>query len=343
MVTRTDVARLAGVSTAVVSYVINDGPKRVSADTAARVRQAIADLHYQPNVIARALTTGSARLLGFIVPDLTNPFFAELGDAIAAAASARGYDLVVASSQGSPERERSMTLNMAARRVDGIVVATVLDEVSLATLPVGDIPRVLIDDTASVPGVVSVSTSLEEGAYRAVDHLVGHGYADIGIVTGIPAPGRVDERRLGWSRRLADAGLPTGPVILADFTREGGYLATQRHLRSGSVPRALFAVSDLMAVGALRAVHEADLQTPRDVALISFDGSGESDFSWPRLSSVRQPITALAEAAVERAVDGAGPHQASLHLAGDLVLRESCGCQEMTEQGEAQPARPQRS
>lgn len=326
MATRADVARLAGVSTAVVSYVVNDGPKRVSADTAARVRKAIADLQYQPNAIARALTTGSARLLGFIVPDLTNPFFAELGDAIALAASARGYDLVVASSQGSPERERSMTLSMVARRVDGMVVATVLDEVSLATMPVGDIPRVLVDDTASVPGVVSVSTNLEDGAYRAVDHLVGHGYTDIGIATGTPAPGRVDERRAGWERRLAEAGLPPGAVILADFTREGGYQATRAHLRSHPTPRALFVASDLMAVGALRAVHEAGLQTPRDVALIAFDGTGESDFSWPRLSSVRQPISALAEAAVARAVNGAGPDLDSVHFTAELVLRDSCGC-----------------
>lgn len=121
-VTRTDVARYAGVSTAVVSYVINGGPKPVAAATAERVKEAIKVLQYQPNATARALTMGSARLLGMIVPDSTNPYFAELTDAIAQAAAARGYALLAANSRTDPETERQNTLNLVSRQVDAIIM-----------------------------------------------------------------------------------------------------------------------------------------------------------------------------------------------------------------------------
>lgn len=328
-VTRADVARLAGVSTAVVSYVINDGPKRVAPQTEARVRNAVAALRYQPNANARALTTGSPKLLGFIAPDLTNTFFAELGDAIGAAASRRGYDLIVASSHADPELERSITVNLVGRQVDGIIAATVLDAVSLASLPVGGTRRVLVDNSLTAAGVSTVSTDLEEGAHQAVRHLIGHGYSDIAIVTGrSPDPGRVDARREGWQRALTEAGLVGGAVIETDFTRAGAYHAMRTALGSQKAPRAIFAASDLLAVGVLRALHEAGLRIPEDVALVSFDGSAESDFSWPRLTSLRQPISDIADLAVDGVLGVSSLPQAVQRLRGDLVLRESCGCQQ---------------
>ena len=326
-VTRAEVARLAGVSTAVVSYVVNDGPKRVSPGTAARVRKAVADLQYQPNANARALTTGSPKLLGFIAPDLTNSFFAELGDAISAAASRRGYDVIVASSHDSPERERSITVNLVGRRVDGIIAATVLDAVSLATMPVGSTVRVLVDNTVTVPGIASVCTDLEDGGYQATRHLVGHGYADVAIVTGrYDVPGQVDERRQGWQRALGEAGLPAGAVIPTDFTREGGYRAMQAVIRSQPAPRAIFTASDLIAVGVLRAVHEAGLRVPEDVAIVSFDGSVESQYSWPPLTSVRQPIDQIADTALESALDVTAIPRPRQQYRGELLLGTSCGC-----------------
>ena len=326
-VTRADVARLAGVSTAVVSYVVNGGPKHVSPQTAERVRKAIGDLGYRPNALARALTTGSPQLLGFIAPDLTNSFFAELADAVGVAASARGFDVIVASTGDDPERERSVTLNLVGRRVDGIIAATVLDPVSLAGMNVGATPRVLVDDVISIAGTVSIGTDLEDGAYQATNHLIGHGYPDIGIVTGPQLEQqRVDSRRSGWLRALASAGMKPGPVIETDFTRQGGYQGMGRRLRSGPPPRAIFAASDLLAVGALRALHEAELSVPEDVAVVSFDGSAESDFSRPRLTSLRQPINEIAELAVAQAL-GSGTTVASRRrIRGTLVVRESCGC-----------------
>lgn len=326
-VTRTDVARYAGVSTAVVSYVINGGPKPVAAATAARVREAIKVLRYQPNATARALTMGSARLLGMIVPDSTNPYFAELTDAIAQAAAARGYALLAANSRTDAETERQNTLNLVSRQVDAIILATVLSSSEVAAMPVQGIPRVLIDQSSTVHGVPSVSTDFEQGAVTGVQHLISHGHRDIALLVGKDIdPSRVDPRHNGWKKALHEAGLPEGVVGYTDFSRQGGYEATRRLLELPKPPTAIFASSDLLAIGALRAIHEADLSIPDDIAVVSFDGTSESEFSWPQLTTVRQRINEIAEAAVEAALSPSDSDGKIQLLPTELIIRRSCGC-----------------
>lgn len=326
-VTRTDVARYAGVSTAVVSYVINGGPKPVAAATAARVREAIKVLQYHPNATARALTMGSARLLGMIVPDSTNPYFAELTDAIAQTAATRGYAVLAANSRTDAETERSNTLNLVSRQVDAIILATVLSASEVAAMPVQGIPRVLIDQSSFVHGVPTVSTDFEQGAVIGVQHLIGHGHRDIALLAGKDIdPARVDPRQRGWRKALKEAGLPEGHVEYADFTRQGGYEATRRLLSLPTLPTAIFASSDLLAVGALRAIHEAGLSIPADVAVVSFDGTSESEFSWPQLSAVRQPINQIAQAAVDAALNAKDQSGRMQLLPTELIIRRSCGC-----------------
>lgn len=326
-VTRTDVARYAGVSTAVVSYVINGGPKPVATATAARVREAIKVLQYQPNATARALSLGATRLLGMIVPDSTNPYFAELTDAIAQAAAARGYALLAANSRTDADTERQNTLNLVSRQVDAIILATVLSPSEVAAMPVQGIPRVLIDQSSVVHGIPAVSTDFEQGAAIGVQHLIGHGHQDIAILVGKDIdPSRVDPRHSGWKKALQEAGLPEGPAEFTDFTRQGGYEATRRLLDLPKRPTAIFASSDLLAVGALRAIHEAHLSIPQDIAVVSFDGTSESEFSWPQLTTVRQPIARIAEAVLKAALSQDETDGKIQLLAAELIIRRSCGC-----------------
>jgi len=326
-VTRTDVARYAGVSTAVVSYVINGGPKPVAAATAARVREAIKVLQYQPNATARALSLGSTRLLGMIVPDSTNPYFAELTDTIAQAAASRGYALLAANSRTDADTERQNTFNLVSRQVDAIILATVLTPSEVAAMPVQGIPRVLIDQSSAVHGVPTISTDFEQGAAMGVQHLIGHGHQDIAILVGKDIdPSRTDPRHSGWKKALREAGLPEGPAEFTDFTRQGGYEATRKLLDLPKPPTAIFASSDLLAVGALRAIHEANLSVPSDIAVVSFDGTSESEFSWPQLTTVRQPITQIAEAVLEAALSNDNPDGRIQLFPTDLVIRRSCGC-----------------
>ncbi len=134
-VTRADVARYAGVSTAVVSYVVNDGPKRVAPDTALRVRDAIRTLDYRPNATARALKTGSSRMLGLIIPDNRNPLFAELAFAVEVEAEKYGYELALANSADNAETERKHLFNLSSRQVDGLLIAPISHDRKSGGLP----------------------------------------------------------------------------------------------------------------------------------------------------------------------------------------------------------------
>lgn len=322
--TRKDVARLAGVSTAVVSYVVNGGPKKVAPATEARVRDAIAVLGYRPNAAARALKLGSSEMLGMIVPDSTNPFFVMLAHAVEVAAAERGYALLIANSDASVAAERRHVESFASRRVDGVFLSSVLFEPDLRDLESADIPVVLLNHSAESPGFASVGVDLREGARAAVEHLAGHGHRDIGLVMGTATGGGLDGREVGWLEGIRAAGLVPGPVIRAPFHRADGYRVGLELAASADRPTALFASSDILAVGLLRGFHESGVRVPRDIAIVSFDGSPEAEYSWPGLTTLAQPIAEMARAAVEALV-GEGP-TAHRIFPPTLVRRASCGC-----------------
>lgn len=326
-VTRKDVARYAGVSTAVVSYVVNGGPKNVAPATEAKVRHAISILGYRPNAAARALKLGSSEAIGLVVPDSGNPFFALLGHAVEDAAAELGYGLVLANSDSNLAKERRNIRNLAARQVDGVILASCLFEPDLAELESSDIPSVLLNHAAASPGFNSVGVDLEAAARIAVGHLIGHGHTNIGLAIGVNVGKELDGREVGWLKALQEAGLPEGPTARSEFDRAGGYAAGKRLLGSGNRPTAIFASSDMQAVGILRAIHEAGLSVPSDIAMVSFDGSIESEYTWPALTTVAQPVRVMAESAV-RALVGEERGQELQHriFPTELIVRQSCGC-----------------
>jgi len=314
-VTRADVARYAGVSSAVVSYVINDGPRPVAQATAARVRDAIAVLGYRPNTTAQALRRGSSRLLGHVVPDLGNPLWAEFALAVEAVAAARGYDVLLASSEGGADDEHRRVETLSARGVDAVIVTSVLARPDLVSRGSG-VPLVLLNTFFEVPGFPSLGVDAFGGAQEATEHLLGHGYGTVGLVIG----GETGElREQGWR-----AGGGTGPIARGEFSRHGGYEAGKRMFGSSDRPRAVFVASDMQAVGVLRALYELGLDVPGDVAVVSFDGTVETEFTNPQLTTVRQPVRAMADAAVARAL-GEDSSERRV-LPAELVLRASCGC-----------------
>ena len=322
--TRKDVARLAGVSTAVVSYVVNGGPKRVSPATEAKVRSAIAALGYRPNAAARALKLGSSEMLGMIVPDTTNPFFVMLAHAVEEAAAERGYALLIANSDASLTSERRHMENLASRRVDGVFLSSVLFEPDLRELEAAEIPVVLLNHSAESPGFASVGVDLQEGARLAVEHLAGHGHTRIGLVMGTNTGGGLDGREVGWLEGVREAGLVPGPIIRAPFRRQAGLEVARELAGRPDRPTALFASSDILAVGLLRGFHETGIRVPEDVALVSFDGSPEAEFSWPGLTTLAQPIQEMARSAVDALV--AGGSRSNRIFPPTLVRRASCGC-----------------
>ena len=316
-VTRNDVAQYAGVSTAVVSYVVNEGPRPVAPETRDRVLEAIRVLGYRPNATARALRMGTTRTFGLITPDGGNPLFAELAKAIDKEAGARGYVVLQTGADGDPATEQSKIAELLIRRVSGLLLVAPTEEPDLSET---GIPVIAINRVLST--VSSVRPQYREGARRGVEHLLEHGHRRIGLVIG---GGRSGERELGWRDALRAAGLEDGPIARTTFSRRGGYDAGHELLAATNRPTAVFASSDLQAVGVLRAIHEAGLRIPDDIAVLAFDGTAETEYSWPPLSVVRQPLEQMAREAVSRLIDGQDAVEAVTYPT-ELILRRSCGC-----------------
>jgi LacI family transcriptional regulator len=324
--TRADVARYAGVSAAVVSYVVNDGPRRVAPETAARVRAAIEILNYRPNVNARALKKGATEMLGVILPDITNPFFAEYARALEVAAAAHGYVLVVATSEGNEAHESRILSDLSNRHVDGLLISSVLPPSGFRAMTSPERPLVLIDCLTPHPGYAAVGADAREGARGLVDHLITvHGYQSIALITGESSTPAPEPRERGWADAFQAHDLPPGPILRTSFSRRGGYEAALRLLSWQTRPRAIFATSDQLSTGALKAIREAALRCPEDIAVVSYDGSSESEYCWPPLTVARQPIRAMAEAAVSMVLNPS-PSAGYQCFATELVIRESCGC-----------------
>ncbi len=323
-VTRSDVARLAGVSTATVSYVLNGGPKKVSPATELRVRDAAEKLGYHPNLIARALKNGSAKMLGMIITDFSNPYFAQLINDVEHLANEKGHVLILNTSHGNAELERRRIAELTDRGVDAIFVASTLEDGEIGSLSTASCPIILLDHPHPLSGVKCVSTDMTDAVARSVNHLFEHGFRKVAMLFSLDITSR-DARVIGWIKAHQDADRPVGPVYTSSYTREGGYKATLEILRAPDRPDAIFASSDLEALGALRAIHECGLRIPEDIALISFDGTIESEYTWPRLTVMKQDTQTIARCAVDAALRPADTPNLQL-VNAEMVVRQSCGC-----------------
>ncbi|WP_235019854.1 LacI family DNA-binding transcriptional regulator [Ruania rhizosphaerae] len=317
-VTRADVAALAGVSTAVVSYTLNDGPKNVAPATRARVLEAVRTLGYRPNATARALRLGSTGQVGLVVATVGNPYFGELTDQVEHAAGARGLALLVRTGGDVAEAiER-----LAARQVDGMLIARPMDARGAAAANASGVPVVLINAATAPEGVASVGVDRYGGARVAVTHLIEHGHERVAFIGDTAG-----NRQRGWADALAAAGLAEGPLASQSYSREGGYRAARQLLTEPERPTAVFVASDEQAVGALLAFHEAGVAVPEEIAMVAFDGSAASAYTWPPLSAVTQPMEQMVQRALDLLTSAAPEQPVPVELlVPDLVRRRSCGC-----------------
>nr|WP_300149790.1 LacI family DNA-binding transcriptional regulator [Propionicimonas sp.] len=325
--TRTDVARYAGVSTAVVSFVVNDGPKPVSEATRRRVLDAVAHLGYRPNRTARALSLGSTKTLGLVVPDATNPFFAEYTQQLQQAAADLGYALLMTAGGPGPDAELRSMLDLCDRQIDGLIVARYtavgrLEELHRhGTQP----PVVIIDAAAPVPGYATVGPDAADGMSMVVGHLLGlHDHQSVSLIIGDSVEPVADGRETGWRQAHAQAGRDIGQVARTAFTRDGGYRAGRELLQGTDRPTAVVTSSDLQAIGLLMAARDLHLRVPEDLAVASFDGTEETRYTAPPLTTVRQPVTAMAAAAIDQIVHHRPPTHQTFPM--ELLVRRSCGC-----------------
>lgn len=330
VVRRRDVAELAGISPAVVSYVLNGGPRKVAPVTRERVLAAIEQLGYRPNGIARSLRVNRTMTLGLLVPDTSNPFFAELARAVEEAAFDAGYTLLIGNATDDEARQTAYVRTFLQRQVDGLLLVpahgpvTCLDELSASQKPWVVLDR-RID---SGVGATQILADNVGGARAATRHLIEHGRRRIACIAGprdvMPTTGRV----AGWRSALRSAKLKPAAVRHVAFGRSAGYRAAL-DLCATNPPDALFVTSDEQALGALRALTELGLRCPDDVAMVSFDGIAAAAYAVPALSTMAQPFAELGRqgiaALLSRIADPASEPSESV-LPVSLVARGSCGC-----------------
>lgn len=323
--TRTDVARLANVSTAVVSYVFNNGPRAVAPATSERVREAAKLLNYHPNSTARALRTGYSKMLGVIVPDSSNPFSAGIYDELQTVAMGRGYSVLFMNVRSDPDLENKAIKQLLERNVDAIFLSSSRSYAQLSMAHLEESRFVFMDQPHRVANAKSVSTDFFNASLTATRHLIEHRHTSVDMLFGGSPDDRTDARIQGWYEAHQNANLPAGRIRQAFFTREGGYHATLDLIDSGKPPRAIFAGSDMEALGAMRALHERGQRIPEDVAIVSFDGTVDSLYTWPQLTTMQQNTKEIAGCAMKAALQPNEVPDVQL-IKADLVVRHSCGC-----------------
>jgi LacI family transcriptional regulator len=328
-VTRADVARRAGTSPALVSYVLNGGPRKVAPATEARILQAIEELGYRPNAVARSLRMARGHSLGLILPDSSNPYFALLARAVEEVAYRSGYPLLVGNAADSAEREIGYLHAFVDRQVEGLlVIPTAEDEVLETEFAKVGVPLVVLDRSLDQSVFANVVAASVEGSRDVVRHLIEHGHTRIACLSG-PEVSTSEERVAGFRQAMESAGLEPGRVLSRPFGGSAGYGALPALMEGPEPPTALFVTSDLAAMGLLRAAFDMGLDVPQDLAVVSFDGIEYAAYTRPGLTTVSQPITQMAEVATQLLMDALGggsipPGTRALPTA--LVRRGSCGC-----------------
>jgi LacI family transcriptional regulator len=318
-ITRDDVAKQAGVSSAVVSYVINDGPRPVSADARSRVLAAISELGYQRNGSARDLALGRSTSIGLVVPDISLPYFGRVTQSIASLASAAGLQLLVGTSGWDLAQEQAQLRALAERRVEGLILMSVDPSQDLTSWTSLGIPVAVVDRPEFAI----------EGSAAATAHLIEHGRREVGMISGSLEFLMSSRRRDGWRSARQASGLtaPDSAVEAAEISLEGGWRAAGVLLDRIEGLDGIFVESDLQALGVLRALHERGLRVPDDIAIATADTSMFPAYSVPTLTTLQGPIVDVAQAAIDAVTEHAAMGVQRLDVLGfELLVGESCGC-----------------
>jgi DNA-binding LacI/PurR family transcriptional regulator len=341
MPTIREVADLAGVAVGTVSHVVN-GSVPVSEALRRKVQDAIRELDYHPNHVARSLKTSKTRTLGIIVPDMTISFFPKVIRGAETAARERGYSLMAVNSDENGERQRELLSLLRSQRVEGVLLV-----IAAAPTPVTQISRMIdagmrlvcLDRIPDRVPVDSVSVEDSEAAELGVDHLIAMGHRRIAIATGPQTLKNERQRLLGYKQSLERAGL----VLDNDLIWTGnnrpedvglmcrGRMSAWERMRNGPRrPDAIFATNGPTGLGVLRALRDAGLSTPEDIAFVTFDELTVDDLFKPAITTVVQPAYDIgfraAEILLQRIEEGlSGTETITVRLPAKLHVRDSSG------------------
>ncbi len=320
------VAKQAGVSVATVSRVLN-GNNKVTAKTQKKVEEAIQELQYEPSMLGRNLRNSESRIVLILIPSISNPFYFEVIKGIENMALSQNYSILLCETDSKPEKEEIYFDLVRKKVADGIISmdpavnAETLKELSAHYAIIQcseygggiDIPYVTIDS--------------EEASYRAVKHLIQIGHKKIALMNSDEKFLYARERRMGYERALREYGLPfisDFVVYTHDLGFEHGQQAMRKILQLEDRPTAVFAVSDVLAIGALKEINTSGLHVPNDIAVVGFDKIDFSNMTNPALTTVAQPMYKMGSVAARMLIDKIqGKPVDSVVLGHELVIRES--------------------
>jgi LacI family transcriptional regulator len=320
-----EVAELAGVSRSTVSRVVNN-PEHVSPKNRERVLKVIKETGYRPNQAARILASRRSNIIGLIIPSradliFTDPYFAALITGISRACNAHDYTLTLFVFHSQKEQDRVYQRALGTGLLDGLIVTA--DKITDPLIPqiiARKIPAVYVGHPLDKANVA--------GAYVAVSHLIRLGYHRIATITGPMSSTTSIDRHEGYVKALTERDRPIKDdlVVSGDFTRDSGHTAMRQLLPHK--PDAVFVATDTMALGAIQAIHEANLAIPDDIAIVGFDDLPPAIIADPPLTTIRQPVSQNGMLAVETLIDlletGPDPPRHTI-LPTELIIRATCG------------------
>jgi LacI family transcriptional regulator len=325
------IAKVANVSKATVSRVINNKAEGVGKETRARVQAVIRQYGYSPNLLARSVATSHTKTIGLVIPDITNPFFSAIVKAIEEYAAVHGYSVILCDTNSSAEKEKKSAFTLIASRVDGVILATELDDKSDWKWEFSkfNIPCVLIDRRLNNQDFdASVFVDNEYAVYIVTEMMIRHGNRKIAFLKGADHISTTNERLQGYKSALKQYRMPMEERLISsgEYSFDGGYAAMKRLLDVGVPFSAVVASSDIMAIGALRALRDAGLRVPEDIEIAGFDNIAFSAMVDPPLTTMEQPVYALGQKAAEVLIHLMGGYpltERNIRLEARLVLRKS--------------------
>jgi DNA-binding LacI/PurR family transcriptional regulator len=334
-VTGKDVAKAIGVSAMTVSRALNNSP-HIDETTKKRVLNAMYNLGYTPNHIARSLVLKRTYTIGVVIPEFTHSFFPEVIRGIEEVVNNSGYRLLLTHSAENHKQEQAALSTLRQNRVDGILISTIQNVKSnkyYRELRNLDIPVVFFDRYFRNIGVSSVGVNDRKCSYKITEHLIQHKYRKIGYLAGHKNIYIAQQRKKGYQQALNDYGLPIVENLILDsgFHEEDGYKAVKKLLngKKKNIPRGIVAVNDPAAIGALQALNENGIEVPDDIAIVGFSNDIRGELIQPPLTTLDQPAYEIGVRAAKKLIahitNESEPVEQIL-IDAPLIIRKTCGC-----------------
>lgn len=326
MVTIQEVAQAAKVSVATVSRYLNN-PDIVAKATGQRVDKAIQDLNYEPSMLGRNLRKSESRLLIVLLPTISNPFYIEVINGIEDTAIEHGYNILLCQTDSNPKREAIYFNLIKNRLADGIIsMDPTVNRQKLIEIA-QSYPLVQCSEYDEEGIITYVTINNEQAAYHAVKHLIKIGHKKIALINSDEKFLYARERRQGYEKALKESGIKINPdwIYTTDYLEfDNGRQGMKSLLSKSETPTAVFAVSDILAIGALKEINLKGLEVPKDIALIGFDKISFSNMTYPTLTTISQPMYQMGSMSVNMLINKInGKKTESVILDHELVIRES--------------------